>query len=286
MSETAVDEKGAEEAGFAAMMALAAGQAAGPAEEAPYGYTTDKDGSTRPKKTAGRPRRSPPVEELRAQREAGDAPETRAGDRAPDTRRRRARKGGADDKPAPQFREGVIAKGINKLYRRGGKLVRVMDRDTGQALIDITRKDLLEDGTPDPEDITVGEAWEELARANPRIRAFLMRVIAGGAWGQLFMAHAPVLLAVMMKDAIRRRIPFTKLIEAFLEQDTEQGGDGAAPADGTPFEGLTMPDMETMMAMARQMAEQAVSPRAPGATLRAPGPGPDATAAGPAASGS
>ncbi len=113
-----------------------------------------------------------------------------------------------------------------------------------------------------------------------------MRVIAGGAWGQLFMAHAPVLLAVMMKDAIRRRIPFRKLIEAFLEQDTEEGGDGSAPADGTPFEGLTRPDMDTMMAMARQMAEQAVSPRAPGATLRAPGPGPAATAGEPAASGS
>jgi hypothetical protein len=275
-------------ADFASLMNKAAEAAgAGQAGEAPFGYTRDEQtGEMRPKKAPGRPRKPPTLDELKAAK-AGEAPADGdgkpAGDRAPDTRRRRARSrgsataDGAEDKPKPvvQFREGVIAKGINKLYRKGGKLIRVVDPDIGQALIDITRKDTLDDGTPDPEDVTVGEAWEEIARANPRIRAFLMKIIAGGAWGQLFMCHAPVLLAIIMKDAIRKRLPFQKLAEAFLTPDE----DGEAPADGTVMEGLQMPDMAQMMAMAQQFAEQAMSRAAP------PGPrvpvAPDGTAAGP-----
>jgi len=277
--------------GFAALMsqahdqvAQAADEAARYAEEAPYGYTTDPDGTRRPKKTPGRPRKSPSLDELKTQKdpaaEAGDGG-GRTADRPPSASRRmrRSRRDAETpaetEKPVPQFRQGVIAKGINRLYRKGGKIVRVMDPEIGQALIEITRKE-------DDEDVTVGEAWEELARTNPRIRGFLLRLIAGGAWGQLFAVHGPILLAILMKDAIRKRLPFMKLIEAFLADDTEDG----APAAGTPFEGMTMPDMQSMMAMAQQFAEQAMGGRAPGGTLRPPALGPAVTTAGPAASGS
>ena len=295
MSETSVDETADVAAGFAALMAKAAEQAA-PAEEAPFGYTRDETtGELRPKKAAGRPRTKPPsLDELKAQKEA-EAPAAegtaKAEDRAPSARRpHRRTKGepepGKPKQPVPQFREGQIERGINQLYRKAGKLIRVMDADVGQALIDITRKE-------DAEDQTVGECWEQLARTNPRIRAFLLRMIAGGAWGQLFMCHAPVLMAIVMKDAIRKRLPFGKVVQAFLEPDE----DGDAPADGTVAEGLTMPDMGQMMAMAQQFAEQAMngraaatSPRAPEAPVvpdprRSPA-GPGVTAAVPAASGS
>jgi hypothetical protein len=161
-----------------------------------------------------------------------------------------------------------------------------MDPEIGAAIIDITRKE-------DDEDVTVGEAWEEIARTNPRIRAFLMKMISGGAWGQLFMCHAPIVLAVLMKESVRKHIPFPRLAEAFLTPDE----DGEAPADGTVADGLTMPDMGQMMAMAQQFAEQAMngraapgSPRSPEAPVvpdprRSPA-GPGVTAAVPAASGS
>jgi hypothetical protein len=295
-------------AGFAALMSKAA-EAATPAEEAPFGYTRDEaTGELRPKKAQGRPRKSPTLDELKAAKEAEAAAAegaAKAGDRAPSARRphRRTRGEPAADKPkqpVPQFREGQIERGINQLYRKAGKLIRVMDADVGQALIDITRKE-------DAEDQTVGECWEQLARTNPRIRAFLLRMIAGGAWGQLFMCHAPVLMAIVMKDAIRRRLPFGKVVQAFLEPDE----DGDAPADGTVAEGLTMPDMGQMMAMAQQFAEQAMNGRAASSSPRSPeGPvmpvfpggltagtevvpdprrspaGPGVTAAVPAASGS
>jgi hypothetical protein len=284
MSISTADDTPDVAAGFAALMSKAA-EAATPAEEAPFGYTRDEaTGELRPKKAQGRPRKSPTLDELKAQKEAAaaveSAPAAKPEDRAPSARRPHRRKAaGEPDKPEPpvvQFRAGVIAKGINRLYRKAGKMVRVMDRDVGQALIDITRKDTLDNGEPDPEDVTVGEAWEEIARVNPRIRAFLMKIIAGGAWGQLFACHAPVLLAVLMKDAIRKRIPFMKLIEAFLDG----GEDGEAPADGTVAEGLTMPDMGEMMAMAQQFAEQAMNGRAAPPGPRVP-VAPDGTAPDP-----
>ena len=266
MSETVVDDPAA---GFAALMNKAAEQAAGPADEAPYGYTVDPDGTRRPKKVPGRPRKSPSIEELRAAKDAAaEAGAEPAGDRAPDSRRRprthspgAATAGGADgkSKPVPQFREGQIERGINNLYRKAGRMIRVADQDVGQALIDITRKD-------DAEDVTVGEAWEQLARTNPRIRGFLLRLIAGGAVGQLFMCHAPVLMAVLMKDAVRKRLPFPKLAEAFLTPDE----DGEAPADGTPAAGLTVPDLDEMMAMARSMTDQAMARATANSSPRAP----------------
>ena len=271
MSINAADESTDVAAGFAALMSKAA-EAAGPEGEAPFGYTRDEaTGELRPKKAAGRPRKSPTLDELKAQKDAeaaeAGADRHQAGakpeDRAPSARRPHRRKAaGEPDKPkppVPQFREGQIERGINQLYRKAGKLIRVMDADVGQALIDITRKE-------DAEDQTVGECWEQLARTNPRIRAVLLKMIAGGAWGQLFMCHAPVLMAIVMKDAIRRRLPFGKVIQVFLEPDE----DGEAPADGTVAEGLTMPDMGEMMEMARQFAEQAMNGRAAPSGPRVP----------------
>ena len=185
----------------------------------------------------------------------------------------------------PQFREGQIAKGINRLYRRGGRIVRAWDPEIGTALIEITRKDTLDDGvTPDPEDVTVGEAWEELARTNPRIRRFLLKVIAGGAWGQLVMVHAPVLLAVLMKDAVRKHLPLAKLLAAFFQDDDDTGPVPDGPvipgevldAAGSPgnvpgplFGGMTPEDLQEMAAMADKLLAGATGKRRPGGTPRA-----------------
>lgn len=149
--------------------------------------------------------------------------------------------------PIPQkYRaEGSIAKGVNQLYRKAGKLVRVMDADIGAALVDITRP-------LDDDDVTVGDAWEALARSNPRVRGFLLRLLAGGAWSGLVAAHLPVLMAVMMKDSVRRRVPLARLAMAF----TDDSDGEPAPSEGTAAAGLRPEDMAQMMAMAQAAAEQ------------------------------
>ena len=258
-----------------------AGQDAQPvtdASEAPYGYTRDEaTGEMRPKKSPGRPRKSPSLDDLKARAETAASDGTQAGsadgppgDRAPAAlrgrSRRRASRDAGPDRPAPpvpqKFRaEGAIAKGVNQLYRKTGKLVRVMDPDIGQALIDITRAE-------DPEDVTVGDAWEDLARTNPRVKAFLLKMLAGGAWSGLVAVHAPVFMALLMKDSIRKRIPFARLAMAMVD---DEGEPGEAPAAGTPFDGLRPEDMAAMMAMAQATAKQMMSGRGPDVPVRGDG---------------
>jgi hypothetical protein len=257
-------------AGFAALMAGGKAEAEGPADPAPYGYTVDRDGTERPKKAPGRPRKSPSLEDLKAQWEADPAPGAAPpGDRPPAApkgrgRRSRAKAGTAADRPAPPVpqylrSEGGIAKAVNRQYRKLGKLISVFDPDVGGAFITCTR-------AVDEDDITVGDAWEQLAKTNPRVRAFLLRMLAGGAVGQLVWAHMPILGAILMKDAIRRRIPIGNLLFAFTGDDEEGASEPHGHTEGPPgtVEGLKQEDVAQMMAFAQATAERMMGNGAPG----------------------
>lgn len=258
--------------GFAALMSEAAKDAAPDGDAAPFGMTRDREtGELRPKKTPGRPRSSPSIEDLKAARDqaaATGAPDGPPADRAPGKPGRGSRSKiktppGTPAEPVPQHRPGIITKGVNRLYRRAGKFVKAMDRDIGIAVIEST-KNTAEDGEPDD---SVGAAWDELARTNPRIRVFLLRIIAGGAWGQLVMAHAPIAMAIVMKDGIRKHIPFMKLIEALAADDDEGAVDGVpVPAGGLGglLAGMRPEDMQQMAAMAQRMMGQTAAGMADG----------------------
>lgn len=268
--------------GFAALMAGARSEAAPPAApEAPFGYTTDpKTGDQRPKKAPGRPRKSPALEDLKAAKEADPAPgaEQPPGDRPPTPpkgRRERRLRAVRDEKPLPpvpqKYRaEGSIAKGVNQLYRQIGKLIRAFDRDVGWAFIEITKAD-------GEDDVTVGDAWEAYARTNPRVRAFLIRLLSGSASAQLLRAHLPIVAAIVMKEAIRERIPLGRLFMAFADDDTDTWA-GAPVAENDPaeaggpgmpggFSGLSQEDIAGAMAFAQSMMQRVQE----NGTGRAPG---------------
>lgn len=228
-----------------------------PDDEAPHGYTIDrKTGERRPKKVSGRPRAVPPVkfkpgeqpsvEQLKGAKR--DETEDRVPGRVTKGKTPRARKV-KEPVDAPPFRAGPIATGMNKLYLRAGKIVRIWDPAIGQAIIETTRKEA-------PEDVTVGEAWEELARTNPRIRIFLLRLISGGAYTQLIMAHMPILLALFMKDAIREKLPFGKVMEAFMPEDTTPEQNGNTQNIGSLSDllaGMTEQDMQMAAGFAQNL---------------------------------
>lgn len=233
-----------------------------PSAEAPYGWTIDPvTQERRPKKTAGRRRKTdpPPVpvagtpslEELKAARPKDQAQPKE--DVAPVHEHRgvftlKAPKVAPKaPEPAPPFRAGPIAKGMNKLYRKAGRIVKMWDPQIGWAIIACTHKD-----ENDEDDITVGEAWEEVARTNPRIRAFLTKLLSGGAWSSLVAAHVPIVLAVLLKPGIRERVPLMGLVEAFIT-------DGDGPGPEGPFDqsdivgGLTAADAAQLLHMAQTM---------------------------------
>lgn len=226
-------------------------------------------GERRPKKRPGRRSKatklpsgkSPTMEELQA---LGSLPEA-AEDTAPGELPKGRRKAPKTEASLPPFRAGVISKGMNGLYRRAGRLIRIWDYDIGSAVIASTR-------ALDEDDLTVGDAWENLAKTNPRVRAFLMKLMSGGAWTGLFTAHLPILMAIAMKDGIRQRIPFMALANTLLtdEPDEPAGQDGAAGAPvpsglAQMMGGIGPEDMAQMMAMAQGLMGQAAAsvPRAP-----------------------
>ena len=224
-----------------------------PDEEAPYGWTRDRQtGELRPKLRPGRPKHPPTADELRA----GEPPPPMPPDQAPRPGRRRQRAAPAPDVPMPAG--GIIATGVNRLYRRAGRIVRAMDHDIGSAIIECTKPD-----PDDPDFVTVGQAWENLAKTSPRIRRVLLNLIRGGTWQDLILAHAPIGLAIMMKPWIQRllaRLPLGKMVAAWMSREDEEGADeGGEAAPG----GMTEDDvrkMATRMGMDMdEMAERAAA---------------------------
>jgi hypothetical protein len=281
---------------FAALMNKAREAGDDQAAEAPYGFKADGT----PKKAAGRPRRSPSVDELKApdpveapppgagEGGADDQPSTAPpSDRAPDegkrTRVRGSRKGNVSRETVPAYKPGIVTSGVNRLYRRAGKIVRAMDSDIGTAILESARN-TADAGEPDD---SVGAAWDELCKTNPRIRKFVLRCIAGGAWGQLVMAHAPILMAVLMKPAILKLIPFNKLITSMAEPDED-----TAPGEGGLPGGMTADDANQMASLAQAQMERMgfnvppeVAAQMAGMAqgMMAPDPGPDVSRETPSA---
>jgi hypothetical protein len=234
-------------------MTSAHGYAYTPEPGAPYGMMWDKDlGAMRPRKKPpgpGFPRRKPAPATVKAVKPE-DAPGPDE-DVAPGARReppgKRRSHHKQDVKPVGMPPPGRITKGVNKLYRRAGKMVRAVDDGIGDAFI------LAATNTADPGDgdDSVGAAWEEVARTNPRVRAALVRLLAGGAYGALLEAHLPIVAAIVIKERIRKHIPFGKLLASMAEPDEDTPpGQG-----GLPF-GMTMDDM----AQAAQVFAQNMPP--------------------------
>lgn len=233
-------------------------EAQGDEDEAPIGLTVDrKTGELRPKLKPGRPRKPPSIEDLRA---AGPLPPPTP-DAPPEQGRRRKTKTTTE---VAMPRGGIIAAGVNKLYRRAGKIVRAMDDDIGTAIIECAQ-----DGDPD----SVGVAWENLAKTDPRIRAFLLRALKGGAWTDLLLAHAPIGMALVMKPRVQaflgRSGRMEKLVQAFTEEDGDTPGGMLGGLDEAAARAMAAQagiDMEQVAARMEEMAASGNLP--PGVTPR------------------
>jgi len=151
---------------------------------------------------------------------------------------------------------GVIASGMNRAYRTGGRIATVLGGPgsrlarVGAALQEITVKAY-------PDDVTVGEAWEAYAAANPRVRAFLLRLVSGGAAGELVMIHLTVVLALVTPDNPDEAAgKLGQVFAAVAGQDPEASpGNGPGPADTMPgfLAGMTQEDMAQAAAFAQSM---------------------------------
>ena len=232
-------------------------------EDLGWGFTTDpKTGERRPKKGAGRPKNQPTAEDLTARppipREPDRAPQRPAG------RQPKTTTSGDDEVKMP--RAGLIAAGVNKMYRRAGKMIRGLEggdpEGIGAAFIYVTKID--PDVPDDERELTVGEAWEALAKANPRVRKWLVKVVAGGDIADLVMAHAPIGIAFVMKPWVQRFLPGEKMMAvavSMAEPDEDED-------EGTALGGLTPEDLQQMQDLTQDQAEQIARKMAAGAGVK------------------
>lgn len=88
-------------------------------------------------------------------------------------------------------RAGTIKRGITDIYITLGALAVPFDPVCGQAIIEAAEN--------------AGEALEELAKADPRVRRALLALLQTSAWGGVIAAHAPIIMAVASHHFVNKR---------------------------------------------------------------------------------
>lgn len=102
-----------------------------------------------------------------------------------------------DAAPAPQYVAGMFKVPIAMLYSQVGGVVTYVAYPVGQAIV--------QQAAP------CAEAWDHVAKQNPRVRKWLMSMTKTGAWGELFAAHLPIFMACVFafgSDEVRNRLGY------------------------------------------------------------------------------
>lgn len=119
------------------------------------------------------------------------------------------------DKSKP--RQGKIAKNLSKLYGTVGATVYPFDQQCGQTILENADR--------------MADSLEALANENAAVKRVLEKLAETSAWGTVFAAHAPVLLAVSMHHgpalaARRSRSVDAGVTEREQPSDTESNAGG------------------------------------------------------------
>lgn len=78
------------------------------------------------------------------------------------------------------------------------------------------------------------DAWVILGRRDRRVKALLVKLTTGSAWGAVFMAHVPIVLPLLMRKGI---LPGGALFGgAPFNHMPEAPGDGGSVTDNWPYD--------------------------------------------------
>lgn len=119
-------------------------------------------------------------------------------------------------KPTPPMPKGGIAQGIGNMYTGLGLGIGMVDPHCGMVIVENAE--------------TCAEAWEELAKKNPKVRRALLMLLETSDVTKIVIAHAPIMMALAT-----HHVPFvqtmvadtgTKFAEAFANQGHEDGEEG------------------------------------------------------------
>lgn len=120
-------------------------------------------------------------------------------------------------------RAGVIAKGVGKFYTMLGLGIGVLCMPCGTPWVENSD--------------AAGEAWEELARKNPKVRAALLKALEVGDIGALVAVHLPMMTQVIfhhtaLGESLREKMgqAFAESVEQEMKQQAEAENKGEGEA--------------------------------------------------------
>lgn len=95
--------------------------------------------------------------------------------------------------------------GQNKKPRSGVRALTVQDKDKIASLYTFGAMGLMPFKPKAAQAMAMSaekcaEAWYEMARENDGVRRVLLMLIEGGAWGKVFAAHTPIILALLPEN--------------------------------------------------------------------------------------
>lgn len=89
-----------------------------------------------------------------------------------------------EKKPLPARRKGSLTKRLEEFYASFGMMIMPFDQTCGTAVVNSAER--------------CAEALDNLAYENDAVRRVVLTMLETNAWGQVIMAHAPILMMVMV----------------------------------------------------------------------------------------
>lgn len=86
------------------------------------------------------------------------------------------------DDAVKEYRPGILVKPLTDLYKSVGLMVLPLNQPVGTAFIQNAQE--------------CAQSLDDAARQDPRVRRFLMGILATGVWGNVLVKHMPILLAL------------------------------------------------------------------------------------------
>lgn len=103
-------------------------------------------------------------------------------------------------KPMPR---GGLKPALSQMYAGIGMAVMPFDPSCARVIIENADK--------------CAESLDELAKTNPAVRRMLISLVTTSAWGSVIMAHAPIVMAIMMHHVPALRDRQEKMVGEFAE---------------------------------------------------------------------
>lgn len=124
--------------------------------------------------------------------------------------------------PPPPVVKGEFIEPLTDVYNTIGIALMPFKPQVAIALVSPAREATEEEKAKGIDPPTVAEncarAWDEVAQKNESVRRALKAMTTVGVWGGLFMAHAPILMAVMADTPLGEKLNPAAGAEAFLRQ--------------------------------------------------------------------